>query len=277
VNIKLLKDHVSKPELYQQGNSVMWTDPHISKQLLDFHINPEIDIASRSKQKIREISNWIMKIAGKDNMNILDLGCGPGLYTEYFAKAGHKVTGIDFSNNSIDYAKNQAQDKNLNIEYFCKNYLELDYENQFDLVILIYMDFGALVPTDRNKLLVIINKALKKGGMFIFDVANDKNLDQKTLGQSWEVSKTGFWKDEPYIALNNGYHFPDAKVLCNHHIIVDENVKTYIFWTHYYTKSDLSPILKSNQFVNIKNYENILPPGDCWNGENVTFYSSIKE
>jgi len=29
-------------------------------------------------------------------------------------------------------------------------------------------------------------------------------------------------------------------------------------------------------YKEIKNHENILPPGDCWNGENVTFYTAKK-
>ena len=37
----------SKPKLYEKGDSVMWTDSHISKQLLDVHLNEHIDLASR--------------------------------------------------------------------------------------------------------------------------------------------------------------------------------------------------------------------------------------
>ncbi len=40
-----------KPRLYEKGNFVMWTDPYISKQLLELHINPDHDIASRSRKK----------------------------------------------------------------------------------------------------------------------------------------------------------------------------------------------------------------------------------
>ncbi len=38
-----------KPELYTQGTSFMWTDEHISKQLLDVHLNVDTDLASRKK------------------------------------------------------------------------------------------------------------------------------------------------------------------------------------------------------------------------------------
>ncbi len=279
MNIELIKKLSNKPQLYEKGSSVMWTDPYISKQLLKLHINPENDVASRSKVKIERIINWIIERTDKPRMKILDLGCGPGLYAEQLAQKGHSIIGVDFSENSIQYAAKQAKEKKLDIEYLKKNYLDLDFDNQFDLIILIYLDFCVLLPEEREKVLENIYRALKKGGLFICDVVNEKNIDKKTILQSWEVQETGFWKETPYIALTNGYHYPEAKVLANHHIVISEDntVDTYIFWSHYYEKDDLEQILESKGFKDITDYENVLPESDdCWNGENVTFYVSKK-
>lgn len=279
MNIELIKKLSNKPQLYEKGSSVMWTDPYISKQLLELHINPDNDVASRSKVKIERITNWILEQTDKPEMKILDLGCGPGLYSELLAKNGHSVIGVDYSESSIQYATRQAKEKKLNIEYLKKNYLDLDFDNQFDLIILIYLDFCVLLPEEREKVLENVYRSLKKGGLFICDVVNERNIDKKTISQSWEVQETGFWRSTPYIALTNGYHYPEAKVLANHHIIIGENdtIDTYIFWSHYYEKDDLIQILESNGFKDVTDYENILPDsGDCWNGENVTFYVSRK-
>jgi SAM-dependent methyltransferase len=278
MDIELLQKLTEKPRLYEKGSSVMWTDPYISKQLLSLHINSDLDIASRSKAKIEAISGWILEQVGKPNLKILDLGCGPGLYDEIFALKGHSVTGVDFSENSIRYATQQAKAKGLNITYVQKNYLDLDYEEEFDLVIMIYMDFCVLIPAERTRVLHNIHKALKKDGLFICDVVNDRNIDKKILPQSWEVSSGGFWKGTPYVALSNGYLYPEAKVFANHHIIIGEEgnkMDTYIFWNHYYGKNDLVPIFESAGFAGVKNFENVLPESnDYWNGENVTFYSA---
>lgn len=279
MNIELIKKLSKKPQLYEKGSSVMWTDPYISKQLLALHINPDNDIASRSQVKIERITNWILERTNKPQMKILDLGCGPGLYAELLAQKGHSIIGVDYSENSIQYATRQAKEKKLNIEYLKKNYLDLDFDNQFDLIILIYLDFCVLSPEEREKVLENIYRALKKDGLFICDVVNEKNIDKKTISQSWEVQETGFWKGTPYIALTNGYHYPEAKALANHHIVISEDntVDTYIFWSNYYEKDDLVQILESKGFKDIKDYENVLPEsGDCWNGENVTFYVSRK-
>lgn len=278
MNIKLLKKLAEKPKLYEKGTAVMWTDPHISKQLLKMHIDPDNDVASRSREKIKLVSDFILSETDKQQMKILDLGCGPGLYAEYLTQKGHFVTGVDFSENSIQYAIKHAKENSLIIEYQRSNYLNLDYKDKFDLVILIYMDFCALIPEERDKVLENVHRALKKDGVFIFDVLNEKNIKDKILKQSWNIQESGFWKDAPYMELSNGYHYTEAKVLANQHIIVagEDNVETYIFWNHYYTKNDLIPILEAEGFTDIINHESILPEGDCWNGENVTFYVAKK-
>ena len=275
MNIRDLAEYTKKPVLFSDGTAIMWTDPYISRNLLSNHINPDHDIASRSNRKIEMLVEWILSNTKHDQMKILDLGCGPGLYAEKLAKFGHHVIGIDYSKNSIDYAEENTRLTKSGIEYYCKNYLEIDYEEQFDLVILIYLDFCVLKPWERKKVLYNIYRSLKKGGRFIFDVVNSKNIDSKVLNSSWEVcANGGFWKDEPYIVLNTGYHYPEQKVFVNQHIVMDrkENKDTYLFWTSYYDQVDIIPILMEAGFMKIDSYENVLPLGDQWNGENVTFY-----
>ena len=87
---------IGKPKLYEKGTAVMWTDPYISKQLLQIHLNPELDLASRKYSTIETTAAWVLSKTEKENMNILDLGCGPGLYSDLFTNRGHKVTGVDF-------------------------------------------------------------------------------------------------------------------------------------------------------------------------------------
>lgn len=253
----------------------MWTDPYISKQLLQIHLNPDIDLASRKKPSIEKTVKWILGNWEKNRkLTILDLGCGPGWYTELFANNGHSVTGVDISKNSIDYATQSAKEKELNIHYRNANYLDIDLgEEKFDLVVLIYADLGVVLPIEREKLLVNIFKALKKGGIFIFDVLNDKGFEEKLSPKTWEASKIGFWKATPYLALSESFLYEKEKVILSQHTIIDEsdNVDTYRFWTHFFSKDDISRMLKNRYFKNIEFREDILPEGDMWNGKNVIF------
>jgi 2-polyprenyl-3-methyl-5-hydroxy-6-metoxy-1,4-benzoquinol methylase len=271
--------YAEKPPLYEKGSAVMWTDEHISKQLLEIHLHPDIDLASRKKATIEKTIDWIFEQVEDKELRILDLGCGPGLYTQQIAQKGHKVTGVDFSLNSIDYAKEQAKTKYFDIEYINKNYLELDLpENEFDLVMMIYTDLGVLLPDERIQLLSKIEKALKQGGTFIFDVLNDRDLDKKVSPKNWEASGQGFWRSKPYLTLSESFFYEEEKVILNQHIVAeDENTCVYRFWTHYFSHEDLMRLLEPFDFTGIEFYENVLPADDnLWSGENVTFCKVLK-
>jgi len=268
-----------RPEIYEKGDAVMWTDEHISGKLLDIHLNPALNSASRMPESINSTLDFILSYCSDAPISILDLGCGPGLYLERLAGSGHICTGIDFSRNSIAYAEKEAKKKNLNIRYLCQDYLELDFENHFDLIILIYTDLGVLLPDERLGLLDKIHRALKPGGMFIFDVLNQKNMEQKFQeNQTWSFEFGGFWLPEPYLELASGFHYPEAQVFLMQHTIIDEadRIRNYRFWTHYFSRDDMVKMLSSRGFKLTESFENILPSNDIWDGENVSFYKTQK-
>jgi hypothetical protein len=56
----------------------------------------------------------------------------------------------------------------------------------------------------------------------------------------------------------------------------EEENDTYNFRSRYCEKEEMKTLLEMIGYREIKNHESILPPGDCWNGENVTFYTAKK-
>lgn len=277
LDIRHIMDLCEKPAIYQKGTAVMWTDPYISKQLLDVHLNPDLDLASRKKETIEKTVQWILNTVEKSPLNILELGCGPGLYSQLLAEKGHHVTGVDFSENSITYAKHMAKERTLNIAYRQQDYLELEDQEKYDLVLLIFTDFGVLVPEDRTALLSKIYRALKPGGCFLFDVLNENWPVQKPGDKTWEISEKDFWREKPYIVLSNTFTYPENKVILSQHCVIDEDeCKTYRFWTHFFSHEDLTRILARQDFGQIECYENILPDSELCRGQDVTFCTAIK-
>uniref|UniRef100_UPI0032172DC3 class I SAM-dependent methyltransferase n=1 Tax=uncultured Draconibacterium sp. TaxID=1573823 RepID=UPI0032172DC3 len=274
MRLKNISKQTSKPALYEKGTAVMWTDEHISKQLLQVHLNTEIDLASRKMETINKTTEWILNKMPGQKLDVLDLGCGPGLYCELLAGKGHSVTGVDFSKSSVNYAKEQAEKKKLKVEYIQANYLELELpENSYDLVIMIFTDMGVLSPAEREKMIRFVHKILKPGGTFIFDICNDKEVEKKLSPKNWEVAEEGFWKPEPYLALSESFLYEKEKVILFQHILLNEKdeVDVYRFWTHFFSHADLGKLLKTNGFYQFDFYENILPEGGLWNGGHVTF------
>jgi SAM-dependent methyltransferase len=186
---------------------------------------------------------------------------------------------MDISKTSIAYAQQSAGNKGLDIAYIQASYLDAELEaEQYDLVVLIYTDLGVLTPTERERLLHKIYKALKKGGLFIFDVMRDSNLEDKTTPRTWEAPASGFWKDAPYLALSESFLYKDEKVILFQHVVVgsDENVETYRFWTHFFSEEDVVRMLKPHGFAHIRTRNDVLPAGDQWNGDNVLFCMAQK-
>lgn len=91
---------VNNLQLYQRSKSFIWTDKHISKNMLAAHLDLDSDVASRNVSTIKKTVEWISSVS-KENAKILDIGCGPGLYSTALSEKGFDVTGIDISSRSI--------------------------------------------------------------------------------------------------------------------------------------------------------------------------------
>ena len=280
MRIKEVIEATRLPALYEKGTASMWEDEHLSEQLLEMHLNPEIDAASRKRTTIVRTVQWIETRLDGKNKRILDLGCGPGLYCELLSGAGHQVTGMDYSKRSIEHARQEAARKGLDIKYVHQNYLDLDHEEVFDVVTMIYCDFDVVTPEERSMLLGNVHRALKPGGLFIFDTLNMRTPSlMKGQGRSWEVAQSGFWRNEPYLALTETLHYGGVNVILQQHIVLSGSrpPATYRFWNHYYGPATLTPILKAGGFPTADYYDGILPDDGEGTSEMVTFVVARKE
>ena len=209
-----------KPPLYAEGTHVFWQDPHIAGHLLEAHLDPSIDSASKKPETIKKEVGFITKALGLTHTHsILDLGCGPGLYCEVFAGYCGHVTGVDFSTNSIDYAAVSAREKGLNITYACMNYLELSEQSAYDMACMINYDFGALGGEDMPVLLERVRRALKPGGTFVFDVFTPARPDPAPPA-GWYVSEGGFWHPGPHLVLERRFAYPEDHARLAQYIVL---------------------------------------------------------
>lgn len=170
----------------------------------------------------------------------------------------YNVIGIDFSADSIRYATDKATKSNSDITYLCQDYLSMDYEECFDLVTLIYCDFGVLSTSDRKSLLSKIKKALRPGGKFIFDVFTPKQHEGKEEKRSWEFYKSGFWSSEPHLLLDSFYRYDEDETVLNQYIIISENnIDCYKVWEHCFTEKTLKKEINEAGFHEFELYNDI--------------------
>lgn len=263
------------------GELKFWDDPHISKCMLEAHLDPKHDAASRRPETIdKTIKHLLDSKVLKPGMKVLDLGCGPGLYAEKLYQAGIEVTGIDISERSLEYAKRKAcekgwlkdatnnttktndetinnsvkvadeiNDSKLKLEYKRINFFELDYENEFDAVIQVYGELCVFSDEMRDKLLKLIHRALKKRGVFIFDVTTRSLRMKLGLKRSWYSSDRGFWKPGKHLVLQEGYDFLEENVWLDQYIVIDEReINVFRNWFHDYSLESIGTVLENQGF-----------------------------
>jgi 2-polyprenyl-3-methyl-5-hydroxy-6-metoxy-1,4-benzoquinol methylase len=237
----LIKLAGHKPDEYEKSTSAFWEDEHISKGMLEAHLNPDLDAASRRLNFTKTSVKWIAGLGNtQTNPKLLDLGCGPGIYAELLSAHGFDVTGVDLSERSISYARENALKQNLQITYLHQNYLDIDYNGVFDVITLIFCDFGVLNPDERKRLLEKIHKALKPGGLFIFDVCSLRQYENRAETTSWSLSAGGYWSAEPYLCLYSFFRYDSSNTFADQYIVIEKDrIRRFNIWNHRFSVEEL--------------------------------------
>jgi SAM-dependent methyltransferase len=260
VNVTRLQQLIEPPPLFEPGEPLFWDDPHISAQMLAFHLDPDTDIASRIPETINHTVNWLAAYLEWQRGNtVLDLGCGPGLYAIRLAERGLNVTGIDFSQRSIDYARKAAAERDLSIDYRYQNYLTLDEPPIYDAALLIYGDLCPLAPAQRDTLLDNVYRALKPGGHLVFDVTTRLHRARHGLQNRWYAVESGFWKPGPHLVLEQGFDYPDHDTYLDQYVVVeaDGTISVYRNWFLDYALDTILPVIQAPGFT-VRGYWNDL-------------------
>ena len=226
----------------------LWTDEHISARMLEFHLSPDSDAASRRPEFIAQSLDWLdRRFDLGEGKSVADFGCGPGLYTTGLAERGARVTGIDFSARSIAYAREQARVKGLDIDYLHQNYLEYRPEAQFDLITLIYCDLCPLGPDRRAQLLRIFHESLKDDGAVLFDVPSLAAFARREENAEYgENLMAGFWAAGPYFGFRHSFKYEEQKVALDKYVIVEPSRIWQVYnWAQYFDPHSLAHEVES--------------------------------
>lgn len=254
LDFSLLEKYTDKPEPFAKGSGLFWNDPYISAKMLEHHLNPETDGASRNKNEIENTVNHLHNMMNlKEGSKLLDIGCGPGLYTQRFHKLGYNVIGIDYSKRSINYAQDQALKNNQSIKYIYGDYTEVEFEKGLDAAVLIYGDYCVLTLENRKKLVQKVYDSLNPNGYFIFDVSTPTLRKKVGLQNSWYYSEGGFWKGNKHLVLEQGFNY-DGDLHLDQFIVIEHNGTTSIYrnWFQDFTKESILNEIKTNTSFHVE-------------------------
>ncbi len=115
----------------------------------------------------------LVRLLGLDSpKKILDLACGFGRHTNRLAALGHKMTGVDLTPGFLEIARRDAIQRKVEVQYQQGDMRTIAFEGEFDCVMLLFSAFGYFNDEENQKVMINLEKALKPGGMVIFDTLN---------------------------------------------------------------------------------------------------------
>lgn len=101
---------------------------------------------------------------------VLDLGCGTGTLTEYLAKAGYDMIGVDNSYDMLDIAMHKKEVSGLDILYLCQDMRAFELYGTVAAVISICDSINYITePEELLTVFRLVNNYLDPKGIFVFD------------------------------------------------------------------------------------------------------------
>jgi SAM-dependent methyltransferase len=101
---------------------------------------------------------------------MLDVACGKGRHSKTLASMGYQVTGIDISEDSIEFAKQFESD---HLDFFVHDMRLPFWGNYFQYAFNFFTSFGYFkTRREHDDTIRTIAKSLKPGGIFVIDYLN---------------------------------------------------------------------------------------------------------
>jgi len=118
---------------------------------------------------------------------LLDLGCGMGADSIYFAQNKLNVTSFDFSEAGLSHLKSNLKQLNLkNVDVTQGDILNLDFKGKSFELIYSHLSLHYFNDLETDKIFDQISKLLTKGGLFFIKC---KSIDDPLYGLGTPIEK----------------------------------------------------------------------------------------
>lgn len=118
---------------------------------------------------------------------VLDLACGSGRHSLELRRRGFSVVGADISPDLIEIARRDAAEENLDVDFVLSDLRNLEFENEFDLVLNLNDGAIGYLESDEENLRTFeaISRALKPGGRNLIQLPNVLYAKERLPQRSW--------------------------------------------------------------------------------------------
>jgi SAM-dependent methyltransferase len=133
-----------------------------------------------------EVDRALAMLGAQGGERVLDMACGTGRHSHELARRGFEVVGVDISPDLLAIAEADAEAESLNASFLAADLRELDFDEEFDLVL--NLNDGAIgyfeTEEENHRTFEVIAAALRPGGGNLLQLPNvlyaEAHLPQKT-------------------------------------------------------------------------------------------------
>lgn len=175
--------------------------------------------ASKSQEQTRREADYVELLLDLDPPgHVLDVPCGGGRIALELAARGYRVTGIDIAQPSLDYARHQADERQLGDRFTAeyRDMRDLPWTAEFDAACCLWESFGYFDDAGNLGFLRAVAAALKPGGGLILDTHVTETLLPRMAARDWERLS------DDTLVLEERHYDHEAGTVTRHWVFVRE-------------------------------------------------------
>ena len=166
-----------------------------------------------AQQTLRETAFIKDALSAPAEGEVLDVACGYGRHAIEFGQRGYRVTGLDLSLPLLIRAADEAQRRNLSVNFVHADMREMAYDSQFDAAYCVLTSFGYFDEETNLRVASSICRAIKPGGRFLVDTINRDYIVSDLPSRTW-------WEGDGCVVLEEvDFNFHTSRVLIRRSIV----------------------------------------------------------
>lgn len=224
------------PQKTPLNNSQNTTVPKVAEELWDdsardyrqrYHLPDQFlwDEAALARIDFDGYMRLVLELLPDTPARILDAGCGPGLTTSIMVQQGYQVTGIDYNNRAVAFAKILVPDATFSQQDLRLLSKIAEFKDAFDGVVIVEV-FEHIPPQYHREVLAGLYDVLRPNGTLVLSVPGER-MPLNT----WDYKHFGL---QEIIDLVESVGFQVKQVRLQHHVHWLFSGKTWRFLTNRY-------------------------------------------
>jgi SAM-dependent methyltransferase len=176
-----------------------WWDGYFDREFIRIYrdfLTPE--------RTAREVEGILEMLELPEEARVLDLACGWGRHSIELARAGFRVTGLDFSETLLARALKRAGAAGVEVEWVRGDMREPGRSGEFDAVLSLYSSLGYFLSDEEDlRVLRGAREALKPGGLFLLETMHRDHVLGDYADRDWWETADGatVWVEREFDAV----------------------------------------------------------------------------